>query len=68
VSIPFLLFFECPEEVMLERLMNRGQTSGRLDDNVTTFKKRFQTFKQETLPVIEYYEKKNKVRRVRSLF
>jgi UMP-CMP kinase len=66
VSVPFLLLFECPEEVMLERLMNRGQTSGRLDDNVATIKKRFQNFVQETLPVIEYYDKKNKVRRVRS--
>jgi UMP-CMP kinase len=67
VTIPFLLYFECPEEVMLERLLQRGQTSGRTDDNIETIKKRFRTFVQQTIPVIEYYEKQNKVRRVRSI-
>lgn len=33
-----MLAFECPEEVMLQRLMGRGQ--GRVDDNEETIKKR----------------------------
>lgn len=35
----FILFFDCPEEVMERRLLGRGQ--GRTDDNVETIKKRF---------------------------
>ncbi len=27
-----VLFFDCPEDVMLQRLLKRGETSGRVDD------------------------------------
>jgi UMP-CMP kinase len=37
----FVLFISTTEEVMLERLMERGKTSGRDDDNVESIKKRF---------------------------
>ena len=49
---------------MLKRLLNRGKTSGRSDDNETTIKNRLDTFVRATEPVIEYYRKQNKVRRV----
>lgn len=35
------IFFNTSEEVMLQRLLVRGKTSGREDDNVETIKKRF---------------------------
>lgn len=60
----FVLFFDCPEEVMEERLLKRGETSGRVDDNAESIRKRFDTFVKTSLPVIEYYEAKGKVRRV----
>ena len=60
-----IVFFECSEEVMEERLLKRGETSGRSDDNSETIKKRFQTFIGKTLPVIEYYGNLNKVTKVR---
>jgi len=56
-----VLFYTTTEEVMLERLLKRGETSGREDDNVESIKKRFQTYKDTTMPVIEYYSKKGKV-------
>ena len=49
---------------MEERLLKRGETSGREDDNSETIKKRFQTYIEKTLPVIEYYETLNKVSKV----
>jgi UMP-CMP kinase len=64
VEVPFLLFFDCPEEVMEKRLLKRGETSGRSDDNIESIKKRFRTFMQQTVPVVQYYEKQNKVIRV----
>ena len=49
---------------MEERLIKRGETSGRVDDNVETIKKRFRTFMEKTVPVLEKYEQQNNVKRV----
>lgn len=49
---------------MEERLIKRGETSGRVDDNAETIKKRFRTFMEKTVPVLEKYEQQNKVKRV----
>jgi len=57
----FTLFFDCPEDVMRERLLNRGKTSGRADDNEESIKKRFKTFVETSMPVVEYFEKEGKV-------
>ncbi|KAJ9533489.1 hypothetical protein QJQ45_026564, partial [Haematococcus lacustris] len=55
-----VLFFDCPEEEMKKRLMKRGETSGREDDNMDTIMKRFHTFVNESMPVKEYYGGKGK--------
>ena len=49
----------------MERLLERGKTSGRVDDNEDTIRKRFHTFQEATLPVIEHYQQLDKVRKVR---
>ena len=36
-----VLFFDCPEDTMKERLTSRGKTSGRADDNEETIIKRW---------------------------
>ena len=41
-----MLFISTTEEVMLERLMERGKTSGRDDDNAESIKKRFRKLLQ----------------------
>ena len=46
---------------MQERLLERGKTSGRADDNLETIKKRFDTFTEQSMPVIEHYAKQGKV-------
>ncbi|KAK7447056.1 bifunctional uridylate/adenylate kinase [Stygiomarasmius scandens] len=61
-----VLFFDTTEEVMLARLLERGKTSGREDDNVESIKKRFRTYKDQTMPVIEHYEKFGKVAQIDS--
>ncbi|ODV80899.1 UMP-CMP kinase [Suhomyces tanzawaensis NRRL Y-17324] len=60
----FTLFFECPEQVMLKRLLERGKTSGRADDNIESIKKRFRTFVETSMPVVDYFEKQGKVVKV----
>jgi adenylate kinase family enzyme len=45
VCIPSqVLVFEADEEVMIQRILERGKTSGRDDDNIETLKKRFRTW------------------------
>jgi UMP-CMP kinase len=60
------LFFKTTEKVMLERLLERGKTSGREDDNVESITKRFRTYERETMPVIDHYRKMGKVTEVDS--
>jgi len=50
-----ILFFDLSDDLMMERLMKRGETSGRADDNTETIKKRLQTFRNESVPVVEKY-------------
>ena len=56
-----MLYFACSSDLMLERIRSRGETSGRVDDNEETFKKRFDTFEKQTLPVVEYYKQNHHV-------
>merc|ERR1711916_123547 len=49
------LFFNCPEETLLERLMKRAETSGRSDDNIESIRKRFRTYQETTMPVIDFF-------------
>jgi len=60
----FTLFFDCPEDVMQERLLDRGKTSGRSDDNIESIKKRFKTFVETSMPVVDMYEKEGRVVKV----
>lgn len=39
-----VLFLVCPENILLDRLLERGKTSGRDDDNEESIKKRFRAF------------------------
>ncbi|EST09025.2 UMP-CMP kinase [Kalmanozyma brasiliensis GHG001] len=63
----FVLFLQCSEEVMLERLLERGKTSGRADDNMESIKKRFQTFVETSMPVVDHYRKQDRVVEVDSI-
>ena len=65
VESKFVLYFSCSEETLLQRLLKRGESSGRIDDNIESIKKRFQTFKDTSYPVIVAFEMRNKVREVR---
>jgi UMP-CMP kinase len=64
--IEFVLNLECPEEVLVGRLLERGQTSGRKDDEIDVIRKRFQTFQKECKPIVDLYTKKNMVRTIQS--
>lgn len=60
----FALYFDVSDETMTKRLLGRAETSGRVDDNEETIKKRLKTFHDITTPVVEYYEKEGKLKKV----
>jgi thymidylate kinase len=55
---------EASDDTMKERLMKRGETSGRVDDNEESIKNRLETFHKQTKPVIDHYDKQGKLRRI----
>jgi len=56
-----VLYFEVSDEEMTKRLLSRGLTSGRVDDNEETIKSRLVTFHQATAPVTNYYDEREKL-------
>ena len=60
-DVKFCLFLECGLETMEKRLLGRAKTSGREDDNPETIKKRFNTYESQTKPIVEFFEKSNKL-------
>lgn len=63
-DIQFTLFFDCPLSTLEERLLARGQTSGRSDDNLETIQKRFKTFEEQSMPVKRYLAQRGYVRTI----
>lgn len=59
-ELPQMLYLECPYDVLEQRILGRAKYSGRSDDNVESMKLRFDTFKAETLPTVEFFKKQNK--------
>ncbi len=47
------------EDEVIKRLLNRGKTSGRADDNFETIKKRIKIYHEVTKPVCGYYLKRH---------
>ncbi|KAG0719261.1 UMP-CMP kinase 2 [Chionoecetes opilio] len=65
VTLKFVLFFKCPLEVCTQRCLDRGAAgSGRTDDNLESLKKRFDTYMNATMPIIEHYEVQGLVRTI----
>lgn len=61
-SIHQVLFLQVNEEELISRLISRAKTSGRLDDADPEIQRnRQKVYKQETVPVSEYYDQFGKV-------
>ena len=45
-----------PEDELMNRLILRGQQSGRSDDNEETIKKRLNVYHTQTSPLIDWYK------------
>ncbi|XP_044743881.1 adenylate kinase isoenzyme 1 [Chrysoperla carnea] len=58
VPVNVILYFECQEQTLIDRLLNRGKTSGRQDDNIDTIKNRLQTFLTNNDAILKEFEGK----------
>ena len=58
--LPQMVYFECPYPVLEQRILARAKYTGRVDDNLESVKHRFDTFKAETLPVVEFFTEKGR--------
>lgn len=63
-KVEFVLFLDCPEDVMTGRLLERSKTSGRNDDNLEVIRKRFKTFRDESMPIVDMYMGKGMLKHV----
>lgn len=60
-EVNLLLALNVPEEEIVQRLLLRGETSGRPDDNdEAVIRKRFQVYLSETAIVFDHYRQFNK--------
>jgi len=57
-SLNCLISIEVPEDESVARLLNRGLTSGRSDDNEIIIRNRLKEYEDKTLPVLNYYKEK----------
>jgi len=57
-SLNCLISLAVPEEVSVERLLNRGKSSGRSDDNEKVIRNRLKEYNEKTLPVLQFYRDK----------
>ncbi len=56
-KVAAMIELDVPEEELMNRLILRGQQSGRADDNEETIKKRLVVYHSQTQPLIEWYKK-----------
>ena len=54
-EVSAMLELDVPEEELIARLINRGKTSGRADDNEETIQKRLNVYKNQTSPLTEWH-------------
>lgn len=63
-KINLVLALDVPEPELTKRLLGRGETSGRSDDNEEVIKKRIKEYHSKTQPVASYYNEQGKLETV----
>jgi adenylate kinase len=61
LNIALMFTLEVEEEILISRILLRGQNSGRTDDsNPDIIKNRIKVYNEQTTPVAEYYKNQGK--------
>ena len=64
-EVSAVLQLAVPEEMLTERLLNRGKTSGRADDNAETIRKRLEVYHSQTAPLAAWYTAEGKLHAIK---
>lgn len=68
IPIKCMLSLEVEKEELIKRLLNRGLTSGRADDqNPQIIENRINEYNAKTLPVIKFYDAQGKYRSIQGM-
>ena len=59
-----VLHFSAPDDTLRRRVLRRGQTSGRRDDNVEAFNRQLRVYKNATAGVLTLYRQSGLVREI----
>ena len=59
-----VIHLDTPELVVLNRIIKRGESNGRNDDNMGAFKVRWSAYQSQTVPAIDYFAGRGKVIKV----
>jgi adenylate kinase len=63
-KVNIVIGLEVEDEELIARIVARGKTSGRSDDNEETAKKRLETYYAQTLPLKEFYVSQGKYAKI----
>lgn len=66
-KVDVVVGLEVEEEELITRLINRGKTSGRSDDNMETIKKRLDVYNNQTNPLRNHYVQQGKYEAVHGM-
>ncbi|GGD69298.1 hypothetical protein GCM10011412_03530 [Maribacter cobaltidurans] len=68
MKVDATIALEANDEILIERLLERGKVSGRSDDqDVTKIRNRFDEYNSKTAPLKEYYEDRKKFHSVNGI-
>lgn len=59
--ISLVFYLDVNEEELIRRILQRGSVSGRSDDNEQIISRRIEVYREQTLPILEYYRKQGKL-------
>ena len=59
-QLSFMLSLEVPREELISRLLERGKSSGRSDDNLKVIESRLKEYEDKTLPLKDFYKDRGK--------
>ena len=59
-KVNYVIGLEVDDEELIKRIVERGKTSGRSDDNAETAKKRLETYYAQTMPLKDFYVSQGK--------
>ena len=63
-EVKHVIGLEVPEDELIDRMIKRGQQTGRADDNPETIKNRLKVYHESTTPLREFYKNAGKYRKI----